>query len=103
MAICEMSLISIIGPMKNIDKLVSLCGKFGNFQPDNVNSFYSNTDNFSAINEENSFASLLSRLKAAIYSCGAKIEDVDISDFQVKSSIRGHIYLFKRGNKGDIL
>lgn len=86
MAICKMSLVSIIGPMKNIDKLVSLCGKFGDFQPDNVNSFYSNTDNFSAISEENPFSALLSRLKSAIYSCGSKIEDVDISDFQVSRS-----------------
>ena len=26
-----------------------------------------------------------------------------ISDIQIKSSIRGHMYLFKRGNKGDII
>ena len=86
MAVCKMNLVSIIGPVKKLDELVNLCGESGVFQPDNISSFYSDTDNFSAILEDNPFAEPLAKLKNTIYSCGGKIEDADISSFQVSRS-----------------
>ncbi len=86
MAVCEMNFVSMIGPLKRIDELANTCGELGVFQPDNISSFYSNTDNFLPIIEENPFSSLLMKLKNSIYSCGGKFEKVDISKFQVSRS-----------------
>lgn len=86
MAVSEMSFISMIGPMKNINKLVNVCGEMGVFQPDNVFSFYSNTQNFRPIAEENPYLGPLQNLKNAIYSCGGVLDKVDISDFNVNQS-----------------
>jgi len=86
MAVCEMNFVSMIGPLKRIDELANMCGELGIFQPDNISSFYSNTDNFLPIIEENPFSSLLMKLKNSIYSCGGKFEKVDISKFQVSRS-----------------
>lgn len=81
-----MNLVSIIGPIKKLDEFVNICGESGVFQPDNVSSFYSNTDNFSPISEENPYSSPLSKLKNSIYACTAKPEDAEISNFQVSRS-----------------
>lgn len=86
MAVCEMSFVSVIGPMKRLDELINICGESGVFQPDNISSFYSNTENFSLISEENPYSSPLLKLKNAIYACGAKIECVDVSHFHVSRS-----------------
>ena len=53
MAVSEMNFISMIGPVSKLGELVNVCGESGTFQPDNVFSFYSNTENFSQITEEN--------------------------------------------------
>lgn len=86
MAVCKMNLVSIIGPVKKLDELVNICGESGVFQPDNVYSFYSSTENFSPITEENPFSAPLAKLKNAIYSCGGKVENADVSGFQVSRS-----------------
>lgn len=86
MAVSKMSFISMIGPMKNINKLVNICGEMGVFQPDNVFSFYSNTENFKPIAEENPYAGPLQNLKNAVYSCGGVLEKVDIKGFNVNQS-----------------
>lgn len=86
MAVCKMSFVSFIGSIKRLDELVNICGESGVFQPDNVSNFYSNMEQFSMISEENPYSSPLAKLKNAIYSCGAKIEDVDISNFHVSRS-----------------
>ncbi len=86
MAIAAMSFISMIGPLEKLDDLVNICGESGVFQPDNVFSFYSNTESFSQITDENPYLGPLQTLKNAIYSGGGKLEDVDISDFHVSKS-----------------
>ncbi len=83
MAVSEMSFISMIGSMNKINELVNICGESGVFQPDNVFSFYSNTKNFMAISEENPYSEPLQTLKNAVYSCGGKLEKVDINGFHV--------------------
>lgn len=86
MAVSEMSFISMIGPMQKIDELINICGESGVFQPDNVFSFYSRTENFSAIAEENPYSEPLQALKNAVYSCGGKLEDTDIKKFQINKA-----------------
>ena len=86
MSISKMSFISMIGPMDKVNELINICGESGVFEPDNVFSFYSNTEKFSAISEENPYAEPLKNLKSSVYSCGKKLEDVDISDFHTSKS-----------------
>ena len=74
MAVCKMNLVSIIGPVKKLDELVNICGESGVFQPDNVYYFYSSTENFSPITEENPFSAPDEKLELAINSCCGKVE-----------------------------
>lgn len=86
MAVSQMSFISMIGPMGSIDKLINICGALGVFQPDNVFSFYSNTEHFRPIAEENPYLGPLQNLKNAIYSCGGKLQKVSIKGFSTSQS-----------------
>lgn len=81
-----MSFVSMIGSVKRLDELVNICGESDIFQPDNVSNFYSNMEQFSIVSEENPYSSPLAKLKNAIYACGAKIEDVDVSKFHISRS-----------------
>ena len=86
MAVSEMNFISMIGNMKNIDEIVNICGESGVFQPDNVFTFYSDTEGFTAISEENPYSEPFQVLGNAINDCGGKLFDVDISKFYVSRS-----------------
>ncbi len=86
MAVSEMSFISMIGGMQQLDDLINICGETGAFQPDNVFSFYSSTENFSAISEENPYSQPFQTLKNAVYSCGEKLEETDIKGFHVNKA-----------------
>ncbi len=83
MAVSEMNFISMIGPINKLGDLVNICGESKVFQPDNVFSFYSDTDGFSQVTEENPYSEPLQDLQNAIYSCGGKPVFVDIEDFKV--------------------
>lgn len=83
MAVSEMNFISMIGPINKLGELVNICGESGVFQPDNVFSFYSDTENFSQVTEENPYSEPLQDLQNAIYSCGGKPVFTDIEDFKV--------------------
>ena len=86
MSISKMSFISMIGPMDKINELINICGESGVFEPDNVFSFYSNTENFLAISEENPYEEPLKNLKSSVYSCGKKLKDADINGFYTSKS-----------------
>ena len=86
MAVSEMNFISIIGNMKNIDEIVNICGESGVFQPDNVFTFYSDTEGFTAISEENPYSEPFQVLGNAVSGCGGKLFDVDIKNFHVSRS-----------------
>lgn len=86
MSVSKMSFISMIGPMQQLDELINICGESGVFEPDNVFSFYSNTEKFSAISEENPYAEPLKSLKSSVDACGGKLEDVDITGFYISKS-----------------
>lgn len=86
MAVSEMNFISMIGPVSKLNELVNVCGESGTFQPDNVFSFYSNTENFSQITEENPYSEPLQDLQNAINFCGDKPTFTDITGFRVNKS-----------------
>ena len=53
MAVAKMRLVSVIGQMASLDKVVYACGKSGVFQPDDAMTFFSDTSDFMTIKEEN--------------------------------------------------
>ena len=86
MSVSKMNFISMIGPLQQIDELINACGDSASFEPDNVFSFYSNTDKFSALSEENFYAEPLKKLETVIRLCSSKPEKTDISDFHISKS-----------------
>lgn len=86
MAVSEMNFISMIGPINKLGDLVNICGESKVFQPDNVFSFYSDTEGFCQVNEENPYSEPLQDLQNAIYSCGGKPVFADIEDFKINQT-----------------
>ena len=66
MAVLKMKVISIIGRMADLDGVTAVCGDSCCFHPDNSLSFYSDTEKFSPITDENPYAEPLQRLTDAI-------------------------------------
>lgn len=81
-----MKLISIIGLMQDLGDVVRICGKFESFHPDNVFSFYSNTENFVPVSEESKYAKLINRLSEVAKPAGWKLKIVEVSDFDADDS-----------------
>lgn len=61
-----MKVVSIIGRMADLDGVTAVCGDSCCFHPDNSLSFYSDTEKFSPITDENPYAEPLQRLTEAI-------------------------------------
>ncbi len=74
MAVLKIDVVSIIGRMAELDKVVSLCGRSCVFHPDNALSFYSDTSEFSPLNEENPYSEPLQQLTEALAGAKKKLE-----------------------------
>lgn len=74
MAVLKIDVVSIVGRMADLDQVTSLCGKSCVFHPDNALSFYSDTSEFSPINEENPYAEPLQHLKESLSGAGKKLK-----------------------------
>ncbi len=72
MAVAKMKLVNIIGHMNFLDQALIACGKTGVSQPDDALSFFSDTREFSPIQEENPYTDPLNRLEAAISRVGGE-------------------------------
>lgn len=83
MAVSEMKMINIIGLMQNLEEVVETCGESGIFHPDDVFSFYSNTEGFAPISEESPYARPIKEITDIVKSSGKLLEIVDISDFDI--------------------
>lgn len=86
MAVCEMKFISIIGLMSEIDDVIRICGNSKSFQPDNVFSFYSNTEKFSHVLEENPYSESLKILKDTVIASGQTLDLVDVENFYIDNN-----------------
>ena len=74
MAVLKMKVISIIGRMADLDGVTAVCGDSCCFHPDNSLSFYSDTEKFSPITDENPYAEPLQRLTEAISGARKQME-----------------------------
>ena len=69
-----MKVISIIGRMADLDGVTAVCGDSCCFHPDNSLSFYSDTEKFSPITDENPYTEPLQRLTDAISGARKQME-----------------------------
>ncbi len=74
MAVLKVEVVSIIGRMADLDKVTALCGKSCVFHPDNALSFYSDTSDFTPLNEENPYLEPLQQLSGALGGVRKKLE-----------------------------
>lgn len=86
MAVCDMKFISIIGLMTEIDDVIRICGNSKSFEPDNVFSFYSNTEKFSHVVEENPYSESIKILKDTVIASGQTLDLVDVENFYIDNN-----------------
>ncbi len=95
MAVLKIDVVSIIGRMADLDQVTALCGRSCVFHPDNALSFYSDTSDFSPLNEENPYSEPLQQLTAAMTGAKKKLEllsadavaNIDMSPEELKSYV----------------
>lgn len=78
MAVAKMKLVSIIGHLNSLDRVVQTCGNSGTFQPDNAMTFFSDTSGFSAIKEDNPYTDPLARLEGAVNRLSGELKLTDL-------------------------
>lgn len=83
MSVSKVKVVSIIGMLDNLDKVIKVCGESKFFQPDDAMCFYATTDKFAPISEKNPYTMMLQILRDTMISSGVSPETVDIEDFQV--------------------
>ena len=74
MAVLKIKVVSIIGRMDDLDQVTAMCGKSCVFHPDNALSFYSDTSDFSPLNEENPYSEPLQQLADSLAGSKRKLE-----------------------------
>ncbi len=88
MAVQKIKVISIIGRMDDLDEVTALCGKSRVFHPDDALSFYSDTSDFSPLNEENPYSEPLQQLKDALPFTNKKLKllcSKDVAKINIKT------------------
>lgn len=86
MSVSPMKVISIIGVKEDLNKVVRILGDSQVFVPEPVSSFYSNTENFSAVSEQNYYSELLTEFDNSLSEANIEPELVDISQFEPKEN-----------------
>ena len=67
-----MRLVNIMGQSQSLNRLAEVCGTCGVFQPEDALSFYSNTSDFMAVNEENPYSAPLAQLETTVGRIGGE-------------------------------
>lgn len=78
MAVAKMKLVSVIGHMTSLDRVVQTCGDSGVFQPDDAMTFFSDTSGFTSVKEENPYSDPLARLEAAVSRLEGSLRATDL-------------------------
>lgn len=84
MSVSPMKVINIIGIEDDLDSVVEVLGKSQAFVSEPVTSFYSNTEDFAPLAENNPYSELLSELDSSLSTANIELELGDISDFNPK-------------------
>lgn len=81
MAVSTMQAVNIIGLMDDVDDVITVLGESEVFHPDDVSSFYSDTRDFTHLQNKNIYAEPLTNLKASLGLTKRRFPLVDVSDF----------------------
>ena len=81
MAVSSMQAVNVIGLVDYIDEVITVLGESGVFHPDEVSNFYSDTQGFTHLQTNNSYAEALSNLRNALDQTKREYELVDSADF----------------------
>lgn len=84
MSVSPMKAISIIGLIRDFDKVINILGASQAFEPEPVTSFYTNTEKFQNFSEANRYSELLTEFDGVLMTAGLEPELVDISGFKPK-------------------
>ena len=82
MSVSPMKVISIIGLKDDLDRAIKILGDSQAFEPEPVTSFYSNTENFAAMSEQNKYSELLSEFDNSLSAAHIEPELADIKKFE---------------------
>lgn len=85
MSVSTVRIVSIIGLLSELDKVIKFCGESQVFHPDNALSFYENTENFVPVLDKNPYSTPLNIIKENLIMAGKSLETVDVQDFDVTS------------------
>lgn len=91
MAVAKMKLVSIIGHMNALDRVVETCGQCGTFQPDDALTFFSDTSGFTSIKEENPYSEPLGRLESAVSRLEGTLKLTDLPADMDSDEIRAYV------------
>lgn len=100
MAVAKMKLVSIIGHMDCLNRVVQVCGDSGVFQPDDAMTFFSDTTGFSAVQEENPYTNPLGQLEAAVSRAGGKLHLTDALPDLTDEQLFAYVEEFSRKVSG---
>ena len=85
MSVSTVRIVSIIGLLSELDKVIKFCGESQVFHPDNALSFYENTENFVPVLDKNPYSTPLNIIKENLIMAGKSLETVDVQDFDFTS------------------
>lgn len=80
MAVSPIKSIGIIGLRSELDKVINICGRSGEFQPDDPLNFYSDTRGFMPVTDKNPYSEPLSDFTETLNLAGIKPEIIDVRD-----------------------
>lgn len=83
MSVSAVRIVSIIGLLSELDKVIKFCGESQVFHPDNALSFYKNTEKFVPLSDKNPYSAPLSKINEALTTAGKSIKTVDVHNFDV--------------------
>lgn len=86
MAIRPVKVISIIGLMSELDKVIKICGDSCVFHPDDAIDFFSNTQDFEPIAEKNPYTAPLEAMRDMADKNGIELEFVKLQNFSVTNT-----------------
>lgn len=93
MAISKVKIANIVGVADRLDDVIRFCGQTEYFHPDDALSFYSDTRNFTTLNEANPYSETLQELKSLLARLGRDLDVVDtrmvdLPHYQLKNFVK---------------
>ncbi len=86
MAVAKMKLVEIVGKLDDLDNVIEICGRFGDFQPESAMSHVANVKGFVPLTEDNPYSADLQKLNDIAGPSQKTFQFTDYSDLNMKPS-----------------